>query len=39
MIKLTGSPWMAAIFGLSALAAWGVIPVLVAMRVFSRQNL
>jgi len=39
LIKLTGSATLAGLVGLGALLIWVVVPVLVAMRVFSRQNL
>lgn len=39
LIKLTGSGTTAGLVGLAALLIWVVVPVLVAMRVFSRQSL
>jgi Cu-processing system permease protein len=39
LVKLTGSAATASALGLLALAAWVVVPVLLAMRVFERQNL
>lgn len=39
LIKMTGSPAMAILIGLAALALWVVVPLLISIRVFSRQNL
>jgi Cu-processing system permease protein len=39
LVKLTGSPTLAGLFGVAALLVWVVVPVLVAMRIFSRQSL
>lgn len=39
LIKLAGSGAVASLVGLTALAVWIVLPLLVAMRIFERQNL
>ncbi|NIM19375.1 MAG: ABC transporter permease subunit [Candidatus Latescibacteria bacterium] len=39
LIKLTGSASVASLLGLAAILLWIVIPMLVSIRVFSRQNL
>ena len=39
LIKLTGSPTLAGLFGVAALLIWVVVPVLLAMRIFRRQSL
>ncbi len=39
LIKLAGNGTIAAVVGLSALVLWVVVPFLVAMKVFERQNL
>jgi len=39
LIKLAGSGTIAAVVGLAALGVWVVLPLLVAMKVFERQNL
>jgi len=39
LIKLTGSGAIAAVTGLATLGVWVVLPLLVAMKVFERQNL
>ncbi len=39
LIKLTGSPTLAGLFGVAALLIWIVVPVLLAMRIFRRQSL
>lgn len=39
LVRLTGDPLMAGLFGLTALLLWVVIPLLLAMRIFSRQDL
>lgn len=39
LIKLTGSGAIAALVGIAALSVWVVVPVLLAMRIFERQNL
>jgi len=39
LIKMTGSTPMAGLIGLAALALWVVIPLLISIRIFSRQNL
>ncbi len=39
LVKLTGSQALAGAAGLAALALWTVLPVAVAVRIFSRQNL
>jgi Cu-processing system permease protein len=39
LVKLTGSPLLATLFGLAALLAWVVAPVALATRIFNRQSL
>ncbi|MCP3977926.1 MAG: ABC transporter permease subunit [bacterium] len=39
LVKLTGSTAMATVFGLLGLLGWIVIPVVVSMKIFERQNL
>ena len=39
LIKMTGSSTVASLIGLAALALWVVIPLLISIRIFSRQNL
>ncbi len=39
LVKLTGSTAMATVFGLFGLLGWIVIPVVVSMKIFERQNL
>jgi Cu-processing system permease protein len=39
LVKLTGSAPIAGLLGLSALVLWIVLPLLVSIRVFSKQNL
>ncbi len=39
LIKLVGSETWAVFLGLSALLTWSVLPVVLAMRLFSKQNL
>ena len=39
LIKMTGSSTVASLIGLAALALWAVIPLLISIRIFSRQNL
>jgi hypothetical protein len=39
LVKLTGSPALATVFGLLALAFWVVVPVVLSTRIFERQNL
>lgn len=39
LVKLTGSPAVAGAIGMVALAFWAVVPVVVAIRRFSRQSL
>ncbi|RLE28098.1 MAG: hypothetical protein DRJ65_00685 [Acidobacteria bacterium] len=39
LVKLAGSQTMATMFGLVGLAVWIVVPVLVSMRIFAKQDL
>lgn len=39
LVKLTGSPTLAGLFGVAAMLIWVVVPVLLAMRIFRRQSL
>jgi len=39
LVKLTGSPALATVFGLLALVFWVVVPVVLSTRIFERQNL
>lgn len=39
LIKLTGSAALATLIGMTALVVWIVLPPLIAIRIFSRQNL
>jgi Cu-processing system permease protein len=39
LVKLAGSQTMATMIGLVGLAAWVVVPVLVSMRIFAKQDL
>jgi hypothetical protein len=39
LVKMTGSPALAASFGVIGLLAWVVIPVVVSVKIFERQNL
>lgn len=39
LIKLTGSTAVAGLIGMTALAVWIVVPLVIAIRIFSRQNL
>ncbi len=39
LVKMTGSASVAGLLGLGALLLWIVIPLLISIRLFSRQNL
>ena len=39
LVKLTGSADMATLIGVAGLLAWIVVPIVVSMRIFERQNL
>jgi len=39
LLKLTGSEWLAMIFGLVGLLFWMVVPLIISLKIFSRQNL
>jgi Cu-processing system permease protein len=39
LIKLTGSELIAILFGILGMIAWSVIPLIISLKMFSRQNL
>jgi Cu-processing system permease protein len=39
LVKLTGSPALATSFGVIGLLVWVVVPVIVSVKIFERQNL
>ncbi len=39
LLKLTGAEWLAVLFGLVGLLVWIVWPLMLSLRIFSRQNL
>jgi len=39
LFKLAGSQWLAMVFGILGLLVWIVIPIIVSLKIFSRQNL
>jgi len=39
LVKMTGSPLLATVFGIVALLVWVVVPVALSMRIFARQDL
>ena len=39
LLKMTGSEWIAVLIGLTGLTIWIVLPIIVSMKIFSKQNL